>query len=146
MSVTHKFLKFEGFDKQVKHYNSDGMNGYGKNVKRQPPDMLEYWNFYLTNDMYTTNRQKYTWLDNFAFIGGNIDFILIGLGIAFSTYNYKIENYKLYYKHHKSKMMQIGKENNFMTKAIQKNLLCLGPILLLMDLKNFTKRLLSPCI
>lgn len=73
------------------------MNGYGKNLDREMPDMLEYWNFYLSNEQLTTTRQKYTWLDNFAFIGGNIDFVLIGVGIFFAVYNHNISKYKLYY-------------------------------------------------
>ena len=73
------------------------MNGFGKNVKRTPPDMLEYWNFYLTDEVVTTTRNKYTWLDNCAFIGGNIDFILMVIGIFFSLYTYKIADFETYY-------------------------------------------------
>ena len=68
----------------MKPYKSDGMNGFGKNLNRTMPDMLEYWNFYLTNEMQTTTRQKYTWLDNFAFIGGNIDFMLMTVAVFFA--------------------------------------------------------------
>ena len=67
----------------MKPYGSDGMNGFGKNLNRTLPDMLEYWNFYLSNELQTTTRQKYTVLDNCAFIGGNIDFILLGIGCLF---------------------------------------------------------------
>lgn len=73
------------------------MNGYGKNLERAMPDMLEYWNFYLSNEYQTTTRQKYTWLDNFAFIGGNIDFVLMAIGVFFSIYNYKNSQISLFY-------------------------------------------------
>ena len=52
--------------------------------------MIEYWNFYLMDEMITTTRKKYSWQDNWAFIGGNIEFILILLSLFFSVYNYKI--------------------------------------------------------
>ena len=66
------------------------MNGNGKNLDRKFPDILEYWNFYLTDELMTTTRQRYTWLDNFAFIGGNVEFVLLSLGFFFYLYNYNI--------------------------------------------------------
>ena len=78
------------------------MNGYGRNFERKLPDMFEYWNFFLANEMLTITRQNYTWLDNIAFPGGIIDFVIIGLGSLFWIYNYEIGKYKLCYKHHMS--------------------------------------------
>ena len=52
--------------------------------------MIEYWNIYLVDETITTTRSKYSWLDNCAFIGGNIDFIVILVSFFFSFYNYKI--------------------------------------------------------
>ena len=106
----HKFLKYDNTIYQYKPYGSDIMNGYGSNLNKTLPDMLEYWNFYLTNEMITATRQKFTWLDNFAFIGGNIDFVLMGIGIFFSVYNYNVSNFKLYYQHHMTEAMQLGKK------------------------------------
>ena len=83
MSVINKFLKYKETTYNNKPYKSDGMNGFGKNLKRELPDMMEYWNFYLANDMVSITRQKYTWLDNFAFIGGVVDFIIIGIHLFF---------------------------------------------------------------
>lgn len=99
-----KFLKYKDYWGQHKAYDTDGMNGFGKNVKRKPPDMMEYWNFYLTDEVVTTTRNKYTWLDNCAFIGGNIDFILMNIGIFFSLYTYKIADFETYYMLQKSKV------------------------------------------
>ena len=104
-----RFLKYTYTDYQLKPYGSDGMNGYGKNLNRSLPDMMEYWNFLLTNDLQTSTRQKYTWLDNFAFIGGNIDFILLGLGAFFSIYNYNVARTKLYYQHHMTRAIKSGR-------------------------------------
>lgn len=94
------------------------MNGYGKNLNRTMPDMLEYWNFYLSNEVITTTRQSHTWLDNFAFIGGNVDFILMAVGALFSLYNYNISKFKLYYQHHKTKAVKCGQQNNRHTVAL----------------------------
>ena len=127
MAVTKQFLKLHKTDNQLKPYNSDGMNGYGKNLDRMLPDMLEYWNFYLTNEMMTTTRQKYTWLDNFAFIGGNIDFVLMGVGLFFAIYNYNINKFKLYYQHHKTRAINSGKNHCCETRQIERHKCCLGP-------------------
>ena len=82
-------MKYKDSQLDVKPYGSDGMNGFGKNINGTLPDMIEYWNFYLTNEMHTTTRQKYTWLDNISFIGGIIEFMLIAVGAFFSVYNFK---------------------------------------------------------
>lgn len=92
-----KFLKYKDYWGQHKAYGTDGMNGFGSNLVRKPTDMIEYWNFYLTDEVITTTRNKYTWLDNCAFIGGNIDFILMIIGIFFSLYTYKISDFETYY-------------------------------------------------
>ena len=80
------------------------MNGFGKKYisgeKAKPPDMIEYWNFSLLDETITTTRMKYSWLDNCAYIGGNIDFILILVGVFFSLYNYKIAVIQDYYNIH----------------------------------------------
>ena len=94
----------------AKPYNSDGMNGKGRNLKRDLPDMLEYWNFVTSNELLTLTRQKYTWLGNIAFLGGIIDFVIIGFGTLFWIYNYEIGSYNLCYQHHMSKQLKKGKQ------------------------------------
>ena len=88
------------------------MNGFGKNLDRSLPDMLEYWNFALSNEISVMTRQKYTWLDNCAFIGGNVDFVFMIVGIFFFIYNYKISEFNLYYQHHKIRAINFGKDDN----------------------------------
>ena len=70
--------------------------------------MLEYWNFYLTDEVVTTTRQKYSWLDNCAFIGGNIDFVLLSLSIIFGFYNYQIGKVKVFYEYEKENLLRNG--------------------------------------
>ena len=75
------------------------MNGNGYNVKDQNlPDMLLYFNIALSDETITTTRQKYTWLDAFAFVGGNIDVILIIIHVFFYYYNYGLNRYQVYFK------------------------------------------------
>lgn len=92
-----KFIKYRDCTEHHKPYNSDLMNKKGTNLKRLPPDMMEYWNFSLSDEVISFTRQKYTWLDNCAFIGGTIDFILILLYTLFYFYNYKIAEFNVYY-------------------------------------------------
>ena len=82
------------------------MNGFGKKYlsgeKHKPPDMINYWNFFLMDETFTTTRTKYSWLDNCAFVGGNIDFVIIMVTGFFSLYNYKIAELHDYYHLHTS--------------------------------------------
>ena len=74
------------------------MNGYGSNVKLENKiDMLAYYNFVLTDEMLVTTRQKYTWLDAFAFVGGNIDVLLVFLSVFFYFYNFGMNKSEQYY-------------------------------------------------
>lgn len=59
--------------------------------------MIAYFNMILSNEEITTTRQKYTWLDAFAFVGGNFNLIFIILYISFYFYNYGIQNYEMYF-------------------------------------------------
>ena len=120
MAEEHTFLQYKDYWQQHKPYMSDGMNGFGANLKRQYPDMLEYWNFYLSDEVLTTTRQKYSWLDNFAFLGGNIDFILIALYLFFGIYNYNIAKFKLYYQFQKTNALNFGRQHTHKTKAVEK--------------------------
>ena len=122
------------------------MNGYGRNLDRKLPDMLEYWNFFLANEMLTITRQKYTWLDNIAFLGGIIDFFVIGLGLMFWIYNYEIGSYKLCYQHHKSKLQKKGRKDNKITKQIETWHLFFGPYLLIYDIYSLLKSIILTCM
>lgn len=60
-----------------KAYGNDRKNAFGRNLKRKRPQMISYFNLYLTNEIRTTTRQRYTFLDALAFIGGIIDIVII---------------------------------------------------------------------
>ena len=62
--------------------------------------MIQYWNMALLDEIQTTTRKKYTWLDNCAFIGGNIDFVLILIRLFFTFYNYKLADLQNYLSLH----------------------------------------------
>lgn len=140
MTQFHRFLKFGTFDKQAKAFGSDGMNNYGKRVDADADDeftdMLEYWNFYLESEMFTFSRQRYTWLDNIALIGGLVEFFLVSLTCFFWIYNYEIATYKLFYSHKKNEQLQAfnNKRGSCRIQKLERNHLCIGPILLIMDI------------
>ena len=51
-------------------------------------------------------------LDNFAFIGGNVEFIVVGVSVLFGIYNYNIQRFNLYYQHHKTRAIRLGKSDS----------------------------------
>lgn len=51
----------------------------------------------MTDEAITTTRQIYSWLDNIAFLGGTIEFIIVFMKILFTMYNYKHANIEIYY-------------------------------------------------
>ena len=101
----HSFLKYKDYIDHHKPYGSDGKNGFGKNLDGPLPDMIDYWNFYLTDEVITTTRQKYSMFDNFAFVGGNVEFVLVSVMLFFFVYNYKIDKINLYYEFNKVKLL-----------------------------------------
>ena len=71
-----KYLTLTEMDyTQQKPYKSDGMNNFATNTKINPyPDLIEYWNFHLTDEVITVNWTFYTYIDNWSFWGGLLDF------------------------------------------------------------------------
>ena len=140
LTQVSKFLKYKGYSYQHKAFESDGMNGFGKNIisgeKRKPTDMIEYWNFYLADEAITTTRNKYSWLDNCAFIGGNIDFILMIIGIFFSLYNYKIADIEDFYNLLRSKAAKNGGLQSNKMKLLEKYSFTISFHMLLTDVKG----------
>ncbi len=58
--------------------------------------MIAYYNFYLTNEIRTTTRERYTFLDALAFIGGIIDIVLIGFWVFFFIYRYRLHDLQVF--------------------------------------------------
>ncbi len=78
----------------TKPYGSDSYNGLGFNVKDEGlPDMLAFLEFALSEDVVTTTRIKYTWLDALAFVGGIIQVFLISIYSVSWFNNYGLVNY-----------------------------------------------------
>lgn len=91
------FLKMRPYiASDYKPYGSDVMNNGGLNNKDQS-DMLLYFNILLSTEEEHISRQKYTWIDAFSFAGGFIDIILIGVGLFFSFWNYRLNETKILY-------------------------------------------------
>lgn len=95
------------YKRQFLHYkpfNSDVMNVAAVNHKdgNEYTDMIFYWNFVLLDNMQTTTRIKFTWLDALSFAGGVIEAVVIAMAIFFGIYNYKIELYDCLY-HYENK-------------------------------------------
>ena len=82
--------------------------------------MIEYWNFFLTDEVLFTTRQKYSWLDNCAFIGGNIDFILLVVGTVFAIYNYDNGKMKVFYEIQREKLSRDGKSEDDNIRLIKR--------------------------
>ena len=62
MIQTKKFIKFKNIlGDFYKTFGSDATNVKARNNKhRPPPDLIEYWNFVLTDEVITTTRQVYS--------------------------------------------------------------------------------------
>ena len=123
------------------------MNGKGKNIdpKRKVADMIEYWNFSLNDEVVTYTRQKYSWLDTCAFVGGNVDFLLMLVGVFFFAYNYEVPKYSMHYQYHKMRALETGKKTNDQVKKMEKNLNFLSLKLFLLEFKR-TFQCLFPCL
>lgn len=103
------YLKYKDLKANTKPYGSDGMNGNGYNIKEKGmPDIISYCNFVMSDDVITTTRQKYTWLDAFAFVGGNIDMLLLLVSLVVWFNNYGLSQYQQYYLSEKERLSKNG--------------------------------------
>ena len=70
--------------------------------------MLAYYNFVLTDEVAVTTRQKYTWLDSFAFVGGNVDVLIVLMHMFFFFYNFGLNRYQQYYIAERDRLLSLG--------------------------------------
>ena len=91
-----KFLKFFGLENnQLKPYKSDGMNNFANNTKAAVggtpyTEMIQYWNFYQTDETVQINWIFYSYIDNLSYLGGLLDIILLVPAVVMAIYTFRL--------------------------------------------------------
>ena len=97
------FLKITEMDyTQQKPYLSDGMNNAANNTKPSLggapyPEIIQYWNFYQTDEKIQINWIFFTYIDNLSFLGGLLDIGFLIPWIVMVGYTFRLNEINVFF-------------------------------------------------
>ena len=90
------------------------MNNYANNTDptkggKPFPDILSYWNVYITDEKILTNWKFFTYIDNLSFLGGLLDISLLIPSFLMIAYTFRINEINVFF--YQQIMTKISKED-----------------------------------
>ena len=87
---------------QQKAYKTDGMNNKANNTDPEDggnpyPELLQYWNFYHTDETIQTNWIFFTYIDNLSSLGGLINIGFLGTIILMRVYSFRLNEINVFF-------------------------------------------------